>query len=502
SKSAMLSDDMHLGLSVPPIWYRAQLNYVANNKEIKVTGVSLPGTPTIIAGSNSHIAWGFTNANLDNVDWIKLDEDTRTELVSEIIKTKNGEETLQIEMSQFGPVRSLNKKRYALAWVAHQDYAVNTAIADMAEATNLEEGFAIAARVRIPVQNLMLADSSGNAGWRPIGAVTARPSPSLQAISPIDYSPLWLEQEPNLPVHINPEHGRLWTANSRVISAEDFTRYGDGGYAIGARALQIRDRLFAKNQFNEQDFYDIQLDNEARFIMPWHIKLINILNQNPAVYAKDIEILKEWDNCACADSISYTLARRFRSTVINSLFAPIYDEAKNNDISLSHSLRGIEPAIWLILDKKSLSWLPREFKNYNEFLFASYDDTKARLIKRHNANPLTLEGLEWGNVNRLKVQHPFASQLGPLAAMLNMREVEGFGDSFMPAVQLPKTGASQRLIVSPGDEINAILTIPGGQSGHPLSPYYSAGFIDYALGKNIPLLPGKIEHVITISPSI
>ncbi len=501
SKSAMLSDDMHLGLRVPPIWYRAQLNYVSNNKDITVTGVSLPGTPTIIVGSNSHIAWGFTNANLDNVDWIKLDSNTETELITEIIKTKSGGETLQIEMSQFGPVRTINKKRYALAWVAHQEYAVNIAIADMAEATNLEEGFAIAKGVRIPVQNFMLVDSEGNAGWRPIGAVTARVSPSLQAISQKDYSALWLKQEQNLPVHINPEHGRLWTANARVISAKDYIRYGDGGYSVGARGLQIRDRLFAKTQFNEQDFYDIQLDNEARFIMPWQTKLINLLNDKPVLYAKDIEALEQWGNCACGDSVGYTLARRFRSAVINSLLAPIYDEAKNSDFSISNSLRSIEPAIWQILDNKSNHWLPREFKNYNEFLLASYEDTKARLIKRHNADPISLAGLEWGKVNKLKIQHPFASQLGPLAAMLNMPEIDGFGDSYMPAVQLSKFGASQRLIVRPGNEENAVLSLPGGQSGHPLSSYYSAGFMDYAQGKNVPLLPSEIEHTITISPS-
>jgi penicillin amidase len=501
SKGAMLSDDMHLGLRVPPIWYRAQLNYVANNKNISVTGVSLPGTPTIIVGSNGHIAWGFTNANLDNVDWVKLDNDTKTTLINEIIKTKHGEETLQIEMSEFGPVRTLNASRYALAWVAHKEYAVNIAISDMAQANNLKEGFAIADNVRIPVQNLMIADADGNAGWRPIGAVTARTTPSLNAINQEDYSALWLEQEQDLPTNVNPNHGRLWTANSRVISAKDLARYGNGGYSIGARALQIRDRLFSKNKFTEQDFYDIQLDNEARFIMPWHTKLSSLLNRNPTDYSNDIKILDQWKTCACNDSIAYTLVRRFRSTVINSLLAPIYEEATINDLSLSNSLRGIEPAIWQILDQKSLHWLPTEFKNYDEFLLASYQDTKIKLIKKYNAGPSSLKGLEWGNVNKLKVQHPFASQLGPLAAILNMPEVEGFGDSYMPAVQSSKFGASQRLIVRPGDEESGILTIPGGQSAHPLSPYYSAGFIDYAQGKNTPLLPNKIEHLITITPS-
>jgi penicillin amidase len=502
SESAMVSDDMHLGLRVPPIWYRAQLNYISKGKETTITGVSLPGTPIIIVGSNGHVSWGFTNANLDNVDWIRLKDETKTEIVSEVITLKDGEEVLKIEMSQYGPVRTMDDERYALVWVAHQDYAVNMSIMEMAKAQSLEEAFAIADKVRIPVQNLMLGDAQGNAGWRPIGAVTARKTPSLFAIDEDDYSDLWLQQEPNLPTHINPSHGRLWTANARVISADDFPRYGDGGYAIGARGLQIRDRLFEKESFTEQDFYSIQMDNEARFIMPWHMKLINVLRKNPLLYAKDIDILNQWKNCACAESIGYTLTRRYRSTIINSLLAPIYDAMPDADRSLASALRGIEPAIWMLLDTEAVDWLPNEFSSYDNFLLASYTSTKTELIKQYDANPQTLEGLEWGNVNKLKIQHPFASQLGPFAGLLNMPEVDGFGDSFMPAVQLSKFGASQRLIVRPGNEDKGILTVPGGQSGHPLSEFYSAGFMAYAQGKNTPLLPSETQHVITISPKV
>lgn len=498
--SAMVSDDMHLGLRVPPIWYRAQLNYKTDGNNTTITGVSLPGTPIIIVGSNGYVAWGFTNANLDNVDWVRLNESTKTRVVNEVIKLKNSEEVLEIEMSQYGPVKTMNGNRYALAWVAHQDYAVNMSIMEMAEAKNLTEAFAIADKVRIPVQNFMLADSQGNAGWRPIGAVAARTTPTLFAIDEKDYSELWLAQEAKLPTYINPSHGRLWTANARVISADDFLRYGDGGYAVGARGLQIRDRLFEKQRFNEQDFYSIQMDNDARFIMPWHTKLINLLGNNEKRYANDIKILKQWKNCACPESIGYTLARRYRSTVINSLLAPIHNSMQDNKLSLGTALRSIEPAIWQLLDKEAQGWLPSEFTSYDEFLIASYESTKADLIKQYNADAETLEGLEWGEVNKLKVQHPFAGQLGPLAGLLNMQEVDGFGDSYMPAVQLPKFGASQRLIVRPGNEEKAILTVPGGQSGHPLSEFFSAGFSNYAEAENTPLLPGTAIHTINILP--
>ncbi|EDQ00201.1 putative hydrolase [Shewanella benthica KT99] len=66
SGRAMLSDDMHLSFGVPIIWYRAQLNYPsATGETIQVTGVSLPGAPAIVVGTNNRVAWGFTNAYID-----------------------------------------------------------------------------------------------------------------------------------------------------------------------------------------------------------------------------------------------------------------------------------------------------------------------------------------------------------------------------------------------------------------------------------------------------
>ncbi len=75
------------------------------------------------------------------------------------------------------------------------------------------------------------------------------------------------------------------------------------------------------------------------------------------------------------------------------------------------------------------------------------------------------------------------------------------GDSNMPRVQGPVFGASQRMVVSPGREETGLFHMPGGQSGHPLSPYYRAGHEAWARGEPAPLLPGPTEHVLTLRPS-
>ncbi|MDH4260388.1 MAG: penicillin acylase family protein, partial [Gammaproteobacteria bacterium] len=70
SGRAMLANDMHLTLRVPNIWYRARL--VVGSGQIDVSGVTLPGVPGVIAGSNGHVAWGFTNSYGDFQDLVVI----------------------------------------------------------------------------------------------------------------------------------------------------------------------------------------------------------------------------------------------------------------------------------------------------------------------------------------------------------------------------------------------------------------------------------------------
>jgi penicillin amidase len=68
-------------------------------------------------------------------------------------------------------------------------------------------------------------------------------------------------------------------------------------------------------------------------------------------------------------------------------------------------------------------------------------------------------------------------------------------------VQAPDFGASERMVVSPGHEDEGFFHMPGGQSGHPLSPYYRAGHEAWATGEATPFLPGRAGHVLRLTPS-
>jgi penicillin amidase len=63
SGAPLLANDMHLGLTLPDIWYEASLHAdsTPTGAALDVEGFTLPGLPFVVAGRNAHVAWGFTN---------------------------------------------------------------------------------------------------------------------------------------------------------------------------------------------------------------------------------------------------------------------------------------------------------------------------------------------------------------------------------------------------------------------------------------------------------
>jgi len=74
------------------------------------------------------------------------------------------------------------------------------------------------------------------------------------------------------------------------------------------------------------------------------------------------------------------------------------------------------------------------------------------------------------------------------------------GDHDLPKAQGPNFGASERFAVYPGGEADSIMHMPTGQSGHPLSDFYSRGHEDWVAGRASPFLPGETQHTLTLTP--
>ena len=185
--SAIIANDMHLGIRVPNTWFRASFEYpdALTTEKIKITGATLPGTPSMVIGSNENIAWGFTNSYGDYSDIITLmtNEDASQYLTpsgykdftyhKQIIAVK-GDKAKEIIIKEtiWGPIIGQNYQGQQLAyrWVAHDNEAVNFVATELEKAKNINQAFNIAARSGIPSQNMMVGDKSGNIGWTIMGA--------------------------------------------------------------------------------------------------------------------------------------------------------------------------------------------------------------------------------------------------------------------------------------------------------------------------------------------
>ena len=56
------------------------------------------------------------------------------------------------------------------------------------------------------------------------------------------------------------------------------------------------------------------------------------------------------------------------------------------------------------------------------------------------------------------------------------------------------------MVVAPGHEADGIVHMPGGQSGHLLSPFWAAGHTDWVEGRPTPFLPGPAAYRVTLPP--
>jgi penicillin G amidase len=515
--AALLASDMHLRLSVPNIWYRAQLRYRNEETTLVVTGVTLPGVPLVIAGSNGRIAWGFTNSQIDTSDLVPLTEPRPgryltpegerpyREVIERIAVAGQSAVELTVKETVWGPVfaRDDDGRAYAYRWVAHDpEQAMNVGLLELERIGGAAAALAVAKRVRLPAQNFVVADKAGSIGWTVAGAIPRRVGWDGQLpVSWAEGSHRWDGYLPpeQYPEVLDPPAGRIWTANNRVAGGEALARLGDGGYDHGARAQQIRDELSALPLADEKALLAIQLDDRARLMSRWQQHLLALLDEaaiaeKPARQALRVQ-LQRWSGRASADSAAYRLVRGYRW-----LFADLVhrawlgelgpDAADFRNDSLTRHMDGY---LLRLSRENPAHLLPPPYPSWRALELAVADNLIASL-------PPPLSARTWGERNVARIQHPLAGSLPLLGRWLNAPAQPLPGDSHLPRVQGRSFGASQRMVISPGHEQSALFHMPGGQSGHPLSPFYLAGHDDWAQGRPTPFLPGPAAHTLRLSP--
>jgi len=138
------------------------------------------------------------------------------------------------------------------------------------------------------------------------------------------------------------------------------------------------------------------------------------------------------------------------------------------------------------------------FTRWDDLLLAAADG----VVEEMNREGVPLDRATWGGYNAARIQHPFSRFLPRLLGRyLDLPADPLPGDTDMPRVQTHTHGASERFVVTPGIEDQGIFEMPGGQSGHPLSPFYRAGHEAWVHGEPTPFLPGRTVHTLRLQPN-
>jgi penicillin amidase len=521
---AILASDMHLGLNVPTIWYRAMMQTPSIDGTVRrLIGVTLPGAPVMVEGSNGSVAWGFTNSTGDFGDVIELkspdggnvtdrymtpEGPKELERVTVEIAYRGGSESYEYMWSIWGPVvETRDGKVFVHKWIGNDPSAFDMNLMEFESAKNVEQLMELASRAGMPNQNVMMVDTEGNIGWTISGRIPKRVGPPPN--TPVDWSQggEWLGYlEPSEhPRSYNPPDGRLWTANNRIQGDYFLSVIGDGRYDLGARARQIRDRLYEKDAHDEQSLLSIQLDDEAKFLVPWKERLLMIADASPQPVSLDlVRFVKTSSDRASTDAVGYRIVNEFRSQVMARIFGISGSRRDSKRVGTPRGLASLVPdkpyiaisaedVAQQLLTDRPMHWLPAEFATWDALLADAAKETEANLTKNQ-----PLSQARWGVRNRAAIRHPLAMAVPALSRVLNMTDYELAGDNHMPRVQSPSGGASERLVVSPGQEEFGIYHQPGGQSGHPFSPFFTKGYEDWVFGNPSPLLPGKSQHQLVL----
>ena len=253
SGKPILSNDMHLALAAPGIWYEADLEAAlpAPLSEFHAAGVTLPGMPFVIAGHNAHVAWGFTNLGADVQDlYIEHTRGTPTgaeyqtadgmwrpvRYQPEVIQVRGSANvTLSVPLTHHGnvdtPIISSifpNEQRsLSLRWTIYDPSNVTNPFFAVNSANDWTSMLGALANWGGPPLNLMYADDQGHIGYHAVGRIPVRgdvnnPSPlapvPTDATAPDAALHEWVGYIPfdQLPQALDPADGVLATANARV----------------------------------------------------------------------------------------------------------------------------------------------------------------------------------------------------------------------------------------------------------------------------------------------
>jgi len=516
SGKPLLSNDMHLALSVPNTWYMADLRAPG----FHAAGVTLPGLPLVIAGHNDHVAWGFTDLMGDVQDLYieKLDGKGNYEgndaawhplaVDREVIHVRGGKDvTLDVQSTEHGPIVTPilpNESRtIALKWTLYDPTLNALPLFQLNTASNWTEFSAALAAWCWPGQNVVYSDDQGHIAYHAIGRMPIRPG-GLAGLPIGDNAHPWqgyipFEQMPNA---VDPPSGFLATANSRVTTPQSpypLTIEWVDPYRVERiyKSLNGRDHLAPKDMLAVQTDIYSEVDQELGQRFAYAIDHTDGPNGNGDERLRQAaDLMRGWDGRLTTDSAAASLVTRTRYELWPMILEPKLDKLAG-EYHWGESNFAQEE---IVMHAKP-EWLPSAYKNWDALLTAAVlkaiEDSKA---------PAHVAAWSYGSWHVIDIEHPLAPFLPFLSRIAGTGPHPQSGDTTTVKQVGREFGPSQRFTMDWSNIDGSTENIVLGESGNAFSPYFRDQWNDWYGGTTFPLpftpaaVAAQTRHTLRLEP--
>ncbi|MBW3552096.1 MAG: penicillin acylase family protein [Gemmatimonadetes bacterium] len=487
SGKPILANDPHLGLNAPSLWYLVAL-HAPGADGLDVAGVSIPGAPLVILGRNRAVAWGMTNAYVDDADlflerlhpadstrYLAPDGYRRFELVAESVFVKGREEPviLSVRRTRHGPVIPVDAPDslvVSVQWTALGPGSQVAGILALNRARDWSSFLRAVDDLDDPHQNVVYADTAGHIGYIMGGSVPLRGDRRPAPVAPVpgwtgDWD--WLGTLPfdEHPRALDPDRGFIVTANNRQV-AEPVAELISGTWQEPFRAMRITEMIRnADRPFDDASTRAMQLDVLDLFARRYRDRAVDAaaIRQDTAAAA----LLRSWDLRASPDS---------RAATLFYTWVEILRRAAARDLYGGEAGYFTRASVAEVLEARRLAW--------REDGVGAYRDLARDAMKA--AVPLA-DGRSWREANRVVHDHALGDvgalntilglHVGPHPHMGSPTTVNVAHYAFqVPARDFPFTttaGPSMRHIADMGNlDAAGGFVIGTGQSGIPFARHY------------------------------
>lgn len=512
--AALVAGDPHLPMQVPGIWYRAELHSPGAGGTAR--GVTLPGVPGFFAGMTDRVAWSPTAAMVDQTDLVEVEEDPdqprryrvsegweEYRVIQDTLRAAGGEAVpLERRTTRWGPVilTTPDSVPLALRSPAFDLGGLTLEHLDLLEARGLDDVERILRTMGGPSLAVVAGDVGGAVLWGVSGVLPQRVgTDGRRPVAAGRDEVAWpgAIPEDRRPLVRGAIGGVVVAANHRFFPLPE-SREFSGVWLPATRATRIHELLAGDARPDEALHHRHQLDTQSLEHDAIRSLLLDLIapGEGDPVLSQVREEVEGWDGRADASSSAFRtleVARvALRGAALAPLLAPVVEAVPRFRYTwlLAH-----EPAL-RILEERPDHLLPasvdgREIADWTDYLTHA---VREAIVESGGA------GIPWGEANRAVIAHPFAAVQPRLARFLNMPQDPLPGWLGAVRAQGPDYGQSLRFVGRPGYPEQAVLDVPGGQSGHPLSRWYRAGHASWVEGRGAPLAAGPAEHRLSFVP--